>query len=103
MPFKKGQSGNPAGRKPGTLTKQDKLRLQIAEGVPGILKAMQAKAEAGDTAAAKLLLERTLPPLKTVDTPAPLSLGKGPADLAGTAQAVLTALAAGETTPDQAA
>lgn len=103
MPFVKGQSGNPAGRKPGTLTKQDKLRLQIAEGVPSIIAAMIEQAKAGDTAAAKLLLDRTLPTLRPVDAPAPLSLGTGPADLAGAAQAVLSSLVTGETTPDQAA
>ena len=78
MPFKKGTSGNPAGRKPGTLTKQDKLRLQIAEGVPSIIKAMMEKAEAGDTAAAKLLLDRTLPALRPTDAPVPLALGNWP-------------------------
>ncbi|WP_295584495.1 DUF5681 domain-containing protein [uncultured Lamprocystis sp.] len=103
MPFVKGKSGNPAGRKPGALTKQDKLRAQIAEGVPDILKAMQQKAEDGDTAAAKLLLDRVLPSLKTVDAPAPLALGTGPANLTGAATAVLAALASGSATPDQAA
>ena len=103
MAFKKGTSGNPAGRKPGSLTKVGKLRAQLVEGLPNIVKSMQEKAEAGDTTAAKLLLDRIMPVLRPVDMPAPLSLGKGPADLAGAAQAVLTALAAGETTPDQAA
>lgn len=103
MPFVKGQSGNPAGRKIGTLTKQDKLRLQIAAGVPSIIDAMIEQAKAGDTAAAKLLLDRTLPTLRPTDTPAPLPLGTGPADLAGAAQAVLTALVTGAMASDQAA
>ena len=102
MTFAKGQSGNPAGRKPGTLTKQGKMRAQIAEAVPGILKAMQEKAAAGDVMAARLLLDRVLPSLKSVDTPTPLALGNAPADLGGAATAVLVALAGGGLSPEQA-
>ncbi len=102
MPFVKGQSGNPAGRKPGTLTKQDKLRAQIAGGVPAIIASMQEKAVAGDAQAARLLLDRVLPTLKAVDSPAPLALGNVTTDLGTTAAAVLGALVGGSLSPDQA-
>jgi hypothetical protein len=101
MPFKKGASGNPAGRPRGIQT-QAKLRKAIEQDLPDILRSMVELARTGDVAAARLLLDRTLPSLKAVDAPAPLALGDGPADLAGAATAVLAALSAGSLTPDQA-
>jgi hypothetical protein len=97
--FKPGTSGNPRGRKPGTLTNAGKLREAIAKDVPEILEALALAAKAGDTAAAKLLLDRVLPTMKPVDAPAPVALGDGLADAGA---AVLRALAAGSVTPDQA-
>jgi hypothetical protein len=66
------------------------------------LTALATAAKAGDVQAARLLLDRTLPSLKAVDAPTPLTLGTGPADLSGAATAVLAALGAGSLTPDQA-
>lgn len=72
--FKPGQSGNPAGRKPGP-SKQQKLRAAIEADVPGILDALTQAALGGDPAAAKLLLDRCLPVLRPETrqaTPAPV-------------------------------
>lgn len=66
--FQKGQSGNPAGRKPGT-GRSDKLRTAIEEDLPDIVSAMVEAAKSGDTRAAKLLLDRTLPALKPTAQP----------------------------------
>lgn len=66
--FQKGQSGNPAGRKPGT-GRTDKLRAAIDDDLPGIVTAMVEAAKAGDTRAAKLLLDRTMPALKPTAQP----------------------------------
>ena len=63
MAFKKGQSGNPAGRKPG-LSKLGKIRQGLEAALPEILEALTAQAKAGDPQAAKLLLDRVLPSLK---------------------------------------
>ena len=63
MKFQKGQSGNPAGRKPG-LSKIGKIRQGLEAHLPEILEALTAQAKAGDPAAAKLLLDRVLPSLR---------------------------------------
>lgn len=62
--FQKGQSGNPKGRPAGTPSPTAKLRNIIADDLPSILAALVQKAKEGDTAAAALLLSRTLPPLR---------------------------------------
>lgn len=98
--WKPGQSGNPAGRKPGTSDVQ-KLRAAIADKVPGILDAMLVQALSGDVAAARLLLERSIPPLKAVEPPQPLTLPDG--SLTEQGRAVLASVAAGELAPGQGA
>lgn len=58
-----GQSGNPAGRKPGS-GEVAALRAGIREHVPAIVQKLVEAALAGDTGAARLLLERVIPPMK---------------------------------------
>ena len=55
----------------------------------------------GDTQAARLLLERVLPPVKPVALPEPLPV-PATGSLAERAEAVLAALAAGQASPDAA-
>ncbi len=101
MKWQSGQSGNPSGRKPGT-GKIDKLRSALAKELPDVLEALVTQAKAGDTGAIKLILERTVPALRPVDTAAPLNL---PVDggLADQGRAVLAALASGYLPVNQAA
>ena len=101
--FKPGQSGNPTGRKPGTKTKVGKLRASIEAHVPEILSALATAAKGGDVQAARLLLDRVLPPLRAVDSPVVLPPGNDPADLGEAVGAVLSALATGGLTPAQGA
>ncbi len=96
--WKPGQSGNPKGRKPGTSEVQ-KLRAAIADRVPDIIKALLAQALEGDVAAARLLLERTIAPLKAVEPPQAIGLPDG--NLTEQGRAVLAAVAAGELAPGQ--
>jgi hypothetical protein len=84
MTFRKGQSGNPAGRKPGT-GRMTPLREKIARDVPEILAALGERAKQGDPQAARLLLERTLPPLRPENRP---PRGATPTDPQGILQAV---------------
>lgn len=96
-----GQSGNPRGRKPGT-GEVGKLRAAIAGRVPAIVDAMIQKALEGDVGAARLLLERAIAPLKGIEQAVTLQLPND-GTLTAKATAVLTAAAAGDLSPSQAA
>lgn len=102
MAFQKGVSGNPKGRPKRTDTEAAQ-RERIKKALPGVLDALIAAAQGGDTSAAKLLLERALPALRPIDRAAPLPLPDGPADLGAASAAALAALVQGALTPDQAA
>ena len=69
--WKKGESGNPRGRRPGS-GEVAKLRTAIAAHVPTIIERLTAAALQGDVGAARLLLERVIPPLKAAEQAAPL-------------------------------
>ncbi len=100
--FKPGQSGNPQGRRLGAVGLPGKLRAALAKEAGAIIETLVAQAKAGDVAAARLILDRVCPPLRAVDLPAALP---GKADLsdpvAGPA-AILSGLASGTLTPEQA-
>jgi hypothetical protein len=61
--FAVGVSGNPKGRKKGT-TVAHQLRRSIADDMPEIILKLVEQAKNGDTAAAKILLDRCCPVLK---------------------------------------
>ena len=98
--WKPGQSGNPKGRTPGS-GEIGKLRASISQHVPGIIDAMVSKAMEGDSGAARLLLERALPPIKASEQVHILNLPEG--TLTEQGRAVLSAVAAGELPPAQGA
>lgn len=98
--WKAGESGNPAGRSPGSGQLQ-KLRNAIAEDVPAILTSLIDAAKGGNINAARLILERVLPPLKAIEQPVALQLPEG--TLTAKAGALLDAAALSELTPAQAA
>ncbi len=98
--WKPGQSGNPKGRKTGT-GEVGQMRAAMAQRMPELLQTLMARALEGDVGAARLLLERTVAPLRAVD---PAQLIRLPGNtLTERGQAVLTAVSAGELSPGQGA
>ena len=64
--WKLGESDNPSGRARGS-GEVAKVRAAIAARVPELLEAMMQRALDGDMDAARLLLERTVAPLKAAE------------------------------------
>lgn len=103
MKFQPGQSGNPAGRPVGAKGRASVLRDSLDAEVPEILKAVVQQAKDGDIQAARLILERCLPPIRAVGpkVEAPLEhFAEG--DLKVRAEAVVTALGRGDISTDVA-
>jgi hypothetical protein len=98
--WKAGESGNPKGRPTGT-GKVAQVRASIAEHVPELLQALVAKAINGDVGAARLLLERTIAPLRAVEPTQALTLPDG--TLTEQGRAILKVVATGELAPSQGA
>lgn len=98
--WRKGQSGNPAGRPKGIRDRRHALRELIEPHARELIHKALELARAGDVAALRLLLERAVPPLKPVGELVKFDLPAG--DLPTAAHAVLKAAADGELAPGQA-
>ena len=98
--WKPGQSGNVKGKPPGSGELQ-KLRAAIGKHVPEIIKQLVTAAKGGDIQAARLILERVLPPMKAIEQAQAMKLPDG--SLTDQGRAVLAAVAAGELAPGQGA
>jgi hypothetical protein len=98
--WKPGQSGNPAGKRPDSRLAE--FRKAIEGDVPGIIQTMAFLAQNGDVQAARLLLERAIPPLRP-EAPSVVLPALGKAEgFAAKSEAILAAVAGGEITPDVA-
>ena len=101
--FKPGTSGNPAGKPAGTRSKSTQLLLVLMQdGAEKITQAVIDAAQGGDLMAAKIILDRVMPPAKErpvcVDLP-DTSTSEG---VAAAQNAILQAVAAGELLPGEA-
>lgn len=96
--FAPGKSGNPAGR-PKSESAQVRAKLQ-AHGAE-VAAVVLEQALSGDMHAAKLILDRIAPPLRACSEPVHVAIPEG-ATIVQTAQAVLSAAAAGQLPPDTA-
>ena len=94
--FKKGVSGNSKGREPGK-TASAKLRKAIETETNDIIKVLVKQAKDGDTQAAKILLDRTVPSLKPQALPISISVGE---TLPDTGSNVVDATMTGSIPPD---
>lgn len=94
----KGQSGNPSGRPKGIPNPTAQLRRMI--DAVAIVKRLERSALEGDVQAARTLLERVLPPLRSTTEPVILPGHPFEADLTAQARAVLLAVSQGKLAPD---
>lgn len=104
MTWQKGESGNPTGKPAGARNKATVMVRSIMErGAKEITEAVVGLAKEGDLSAARLVLERLVPPAK--ERPICLSLpDTSTADGIAQAQnAILQAVAAGDLLPGEGA
>jgi hypothetical protein len=103
-PWKKGQSGNPAGRPKGARHKSTMAALALLEGEAQALtrKAIE-EAMGGNMVALKLCLERLVPPAKERPVDIAFPEISDASDLAKLTAALLTAVGNGNLDPGQAA
>ena len=102
-PFVKGQSGNPAGRRPGCRNKATLAAEALLDGeAEGLSRLALARAFAGSDLALKLCLDRILAPRRERFVHFAMPPIRDAGDLAAAAGAITAAVAAGALTPGEA-
>lgn len=100
--WKKGESGNPAGKPKGTRNRMTNLAIAVLEkDVEAIAGVVTAAALGGDLQAARLVIERLVPPIRERG----VSLVLPPIDalegVSAAQQAILDAVCAGDLLPGE--
>ena len=98
--WKKGQSGNPAGRPKGIPSPASRLRHMI--DCEALVAKLHESAMKGNTRAAELLLDRALPALRPVAEAVELPGLKDAATLTAKAERIVELAADGKVSPDVA-
>jgi hypothetical protein len=102
MPFKKGQSGNPKGKRPGTRHKATQAALKLLGGdLEAITQECIRQAKEGNLMAVKLVLDKLIPSAKELPLSLSLPKVKQAADLPAALSAVMVAVAQGNITPGE--
>jgi hypothetical protein len=99
--FKKGQSGNRAGRPKGIKDRRVKYRELLEHHAPALVDKAVELALGGDTAALRLCLDRIIPTIKTKDEPIKLDCLTG--TLTEQGQTIIEAMGKGTLAPSEAA
>jgi Family of unknown function (DUF5681) len=104
MPFQPGQSGNPAGKAPGTRNRVTRaVELMLDGEIEEITRKAIELAKAGNGHAIGLCLTRLCPPAKDRPVPFDMPPMATTADAVAATGAIVNAVAAGELTPSEAA
>jgi len=96
--FPPGTSGNPKGR---PKTEHAALRKRLAADADDIIRNVIHQAKEGDLAAAKIILDRILPPLRATSAPVTVAVPDG-SDPVSLAEAFLAAAADGRISAETA-
>lgn len=102
MKFQPGKSGNPLGKKPGTLHRRTQLNKLFEAHAPALINKCVELALAGDSNALRLAIERLVPRAKDVPVPFHLPEELTVESLPPMIETIMRSLEAGEITPDQA-
>lgn len=99
--FAPGVSANKAGRPKGAIGKTTELRHMILSRCPEIIQTLIDSAIAGDVHAAKILIDRSIAPIKSESLPVSFQLPEN-GNLRETGEVVLKLMSEGDITADQA-
>jgi len=103
LPFKKGRSGNPAGRRPGSRNRATVIAEELLDcEVRALTRKVLEMALNGDGAAMKLCLDRIIGPRRERPVRFALPPIAGAADLAAAMAAITGAVSRGELTSGEA-
>lgn len=100
--FKKGQSGNPAGKPKGAKDKRTELRELLKPHAEKLVKKAVDMALAGDVSALRICIDRIIPPVRENRLSIALPVVKDVAGCTAAQAKVLRAVAAGDLLPGEA-